>query len=547
MGPSVTGSLDPLSSPSPSLSPPPDLMDESELSELTDADEDSTLDAHSSVRRDSDVDGDGDRRPRPRLRFPRRGATVGTKPRSRNSRKLSTGGSSSRRKKRGGIVPAPMWDWAYKNGSAAPDGTSASTSTPLSGPGPGPGPATTSHSLSGIGLQRHNHTAATHVPMSRYPKSSSTTPEEEEEEELPAPPRAMEEEEGEDGDLDRDLNEDDGEIEDEDEGNAGPSSRPRRGPSPVSHRSTPNTSRTRKLRLFKNEMMAGDEVEIGGDEDVEYMDILNDHGEDSTTEEYPDRRYLNFIPPAHLSHRSTMSDATGHWGPSPDQGLQADKHEDSRDAVPSVPPSGLGSPDHTPDDEDGEQEVGCMGDVADEQDGDMEGVDDEDPSPTDHDVDTDHPTRTLGDGDEHMALVDDRESNIDEAEPEAEEPDDDPDLQPAHRAEALDVLAAIELKFAMLRERVYIEKMEGLAWEEGLIWDGEGLFILTGPRNDLGTIGIHPELHYLLDELTKRRDKRLTLAERKRAYEMEALERRRKDEESWVWDIWEVRLLLHFY
>jgi hypothetical protein len=49
------------------------------------------------------------------------------------------------------------------------------------------------------------------------------------------------------------------------------------------------------------------------------------------------------------------------------------------------------------------------------------------------------------------------------------------DLQPAHRAEALDVLAAIELKFALLRERVYVEKMDALAWEEALI--GEGVFL----------------------------------------------------------------------
>jgi hypothetical protein len=48
----------------------------------------------------------------------------------------------------------------------------------------------------------------------------------------------------------------------------------------------------------------------------------------------------------------------------------------------------------------------------------------------------------------------------------------DSDLQPAHRAEALDVLATIELKFALLRERVYVEKMEGLAWEEVLVGDG---------------------------------------------------------------------------
>ena len=43
------------------------------------------------------------------------------------------------------------------------------------------------------------------------------------------------------------------------------------------------------------------------------------------------------------------------------------------------------------------------------------------------------------------------------------------DMQPAHRAEALDVLATIELKFALLREKLYVEKMEALAWEEALV------------------------------------------------------------------------------
>ena len=46
------------------------------------------------------------------------------------------------------------------------------------------------------------------------------------------------------------------------------------------------------------------------------------------------------------------------------------------------------------------------------------------------------------------------------------------DMQPAHRAEALDVLATIELKFALLREKLYAEKMEALAWEEALVASG---------------------------------------------------------------------------
>lgn len=57
---------------------------------------------------------------------------------------------------------------------------------------------------------------------------------------------------------------------------------------------------------------------------------------------------------------------------------------------------------------------------------------------------------------------------------------------------------------------------------------------------DASIIGTHPELHHLQDELTKRRDKRLMLAERKREYEIGALERKRKEENVNVWDHWEV-------
>jgi len=84
------------------------------------------------------------------------------------------------------------------------------------------------------------------------------------------------------------------------------------------------------------------------------------------------------------------------------------------------------------------------------------------------------------DGDDVEIEPEQEADNEIEAEVETEEvpPDDDQevelesDLQPAHRAEALDVLATIELKFALLRERVYVEKMEGLAWEEKLVNDG---------------------------------------------------------------------------
>ncbi|KAI8989172.1 hypothetical protein BD414DRAFT_486298 [Trametes punicea] len=97
----------------------------------------------------------------------------------------------------------------------------------------------------------------------------------------------------------------------------------------------------------------------------------------------------------------------------------------------------------------------------------------------------------------------------------------DSDMQPAHRAEALDELAAIELKFALLRERLYVEKMDTLAWEEGLIADGT-----------------HPELLHLHAELSKRRDKRLELASRRRDYEVANVTKRRKLDEEGVWSWW---------
>ncbi|KAI0717882.1 hypothetical protein C8T65DRAFT_104890 [Cerioporus squamosus] len=97
----------------------------------------------------------------------------------------------------------------------------------------------------------------------------------------------------------------------------------------------------------------------------------------------------------------------------------------------------------------------------------------------------------------------------------------DSDMQPAHRAEALDVLAAIELKFALLRERLYVEKMDSLAWEEGLIADGT-----------------HPELLHLHAELSNRRDKRLELAARRRDYEVENVRKRRRLDEAGAWSTW---------
>ncbi|KAH8102158.1 hypothetical protein BXZ70DRAFT_906139 [Cristinia sonorae] len=119
-------------------------------------------------------------------------------------------------------------------------------------------------------------------------------------------------------------------------------------------------------------------------------------------------------------------------------------------------------------------------------------------------------------GAEDRDLADAEDVDIDSPDIEMES-----DVLPVHRAEALDVLAQIELKFALLREKLYVEKMEGLAWEEALIADD-----------------IHPEMLQLQTELDKRRSKRLDLAARRRDFEVANITKRRKLDEDSVWSWW---------
>ncbi|KAJ3847748.1 hypothetical protein EV368DRAFT_87373 [Lentinula lateritia] len=99
-----------------------------------------------------------------------------------------------------------------------------------------------------------------------------------------------------------------------------------------------------------------------------------------------------------------------------------------------------------------------------------------------------------------------------------EDEEEEFDLQPVHRVEALDMLAIVELKFALLREKLYIEKMEELAWEESLVASGE-----------------HPELIFIQSELLSRKNKRLELSERKCTFEIANITKRRKIDEDATW------------
>ncbi|CAE6425160.1 unnamed protein product [Rhizoctonia solani] len=105
-------------------------------------------------------------------------------------------------------------------------------------------------------------------------------------------------------------------------------------------------------------------------------------------------------------------------------------------------------------------------------------------------------------------------------EPEAEV-EIDPDMQPPHRAEALDVLAAMEVRFAELRERLYADKMEEAAREEAMILDGT-----------------HPELLFFQRELDARRGRRKQLAETRRSLETGWCATMRRAEEAAAWSEW---------
>ncbi|KAH0831212.1 Sds3-like-domain-containing protein [Lanmaoa asiatica] len=472
-----------LSSPSPS--PPPNPIDESELSELTDDDHDpnslnNTDDHHPSTSSAIPKQSQCQRLQRkcPPTTYPSRTASAP---------------SSSRRRKRGGLVPAPMWDWAYKNGTTGSPtpGHCFSTTAPDSDPGP---------------------------PPSSKPKSPSASPdaEEEEEEELPTPPRAMEEEEAEEADqrkdrsLDRKLS----------QRRSLPHRRRKRVvvPIPFDREKVPRSKRGIRVmpriilweqgyKLYDPNAPTSDEEDdhpkseddddTTSNSDEREMDVDDDDDDDTTSHrQSPTRPTLN----TNLKH--TPPPSTSAIDPGPDN--------------PSVPPSIRVSVDPTPSPPDEDVQPSAIPDEDVDQ--------DHDPDPLDDD---DHRPPPDGDEDDDVQPEDPSQppspTPLAEPEPEPEHEDEDPDLQPAHRAEALDVLATIELKFALLRERVYVEKMEGLAWEEALVWDGT-----------------HPELHHLQSELTKRRDKRLMLASKKRTYEIEAVTKKRREEETWCWEGWDI-------
>ena len=438
-----------------------------------------------------------------------------------------------------------MWGWAYKPGATGSPSSTPTHANCLSTPSntaPGPSHLIDADSDSG----------------SRPPKLKSTSPtpdaEEEEEEELPTPPRAMEEEEAEEADPRKDR------LPDRKHSQRKPlihCPAPRKGvvvPVHFDRTKVPRSKRSDKVmpdhdmtlkslwergyKVYDPNVPISDEESDQNDnhvmsEDDDRSPVRSDDDDMEVDDDAEDQdptfvRQSPARPTLNTNLKSTPPPLTSVIDPATDN--------------PSVPPSMRASvdPTATPPDED-------VHPVA----------------IPDEDVDQDHYPDALDDDDQHPAPDGDIEADGDEdedaqpeepsqpasptplaePEPEPEPEEEDPDLQPAHRAEALDVLATIELKFALLRERVYVEKMEGLAWEETLVLEGQHDLCLRYTRLiHLFGSGTHPELHYLQNELTKRRDKRLMLASKKRTYEIEAVTRKRREEEVWCWEAWDVSM-----
>ena len=108
---------------------------------------------------------------------------------------------------------------------------------------------------------------------------------------------------------------------------------------------------------------------------------------------------------------------------------------------------------------------------------------------------------------------------------EALEADAEGDLHTPQREEALTMLAEIEVKFAILRERLYLDKMEETAQEEATILNET-----------------HPELLHFLSVLSERKERRLALATKRRQHEEQFIRKRRKDDEESVWSWWRVQM-----
>ena len=460
---SVSASLEPLSSPSPSPSPPPPQSNERAVSQPTTAggaglDSGSELSELTEEEQETENHSNGDENGEELDEDEEEEDIEGTR-----RQPLRRGGG---KRKRGGMVPAPMWDWAYK--------------------------------------QKKNVERGVTAPE-----------EEEEEEEQPSPPKAMEEEEDEEDDsghtsmrasVNGNAVEDEDEKDEEDE------------PVDADHA---DTGHKKKKKIIPRYIFAQKSAASQAALHAALLGISDGDSEDDDDEEEeePDVEEDGDIPQLNLDAADAVNDSDSDPDlDAPPTGLTTvpiiNVHMDvdidasiditasSKPAVaPTVAAAGssimagssiLASATPSPNSSlsgspSSSRSASPAQERADEDEDDDDDNDDaDDTTPVHKRVGKKQPS---GDDDtgplqSAASTIDGIKSKLSHKDAEAEDLEVasvlhdeldleiDADLQPAHRAEALDVLATIELKFALLRERVYVEKMEGLAWEEALVAEG---------------------------------------------------------------------------
>lgn len=132
----------------------------------------------------------------------------------------------------------------------------------------------------------------------------------------------------------------------------------------------------------------------------------------------------------------------------------------------------------------------------------------------------------------------DADTPIQEAEETALEEDPSTDEAATKRQEAMEMLTKIEIGFAVLRDKLYVERMGEVNKESEMILDGKKKMVLFHVSDAL--IGTHPDLIYLTNVIEARRERRLQLVERYFEQSQQQYDRVARVNESAAWSNWRV-------
>ncbi len=390
-----------LTSPSPSPPPPPSLKNKASTSKAA------ALDDTSSLSELTDDEGDGSR-----------GAST------HSSTPDEANGTS--RRKRGSLVPAPMWGWAYKSGGGrkptdnAKDASRQGSSTP---------PPPSNAKLPGVvDNDDHENEQPVDPKQPALPLGSDDAD------------KGGESDASTEGGPDAD-DQDDVEEEEEEEEELEEEQADTDEEEPALHADAPSKS-DEKTREASPDLS---DVEEDDDEALSERESESESEGESEAEEDAEPAVAE-EPVDEPPHKVVVDSAVPVVPAAPANSSIMAGQQLIKTPTPS--PSTSPEPEERPantDPQELEPKITTGLEREPEADPDVDNADNVEPAEMDADVEQ-------------------------EAEVEPEEAESE--LQPAHRAEALDVLAGIELKFALLREVLYVEKMEDLAMEEAMILQG---------------------------------------------------------------------------